>query len=61
MKHAVAGSGRKCSFELTERLSWLRICQRLAGTYLLGTSHEGSNDPDMNCCGQGLGGSAALS
>ena len=29
-----AGSGRECSFELTERLSWLRICQGLAGAGL---------------------------
>ena len=30
----VAGSGRECSFELTERLSWLRIGQGLAGALL---------------------------
>ena len=29
-----AGSGRECSFELTERLSWLQICQGLAGAGL---------------------------
>ena len=30
----MAGSGRECSFELTERLSWLRIGQGLAGALL---------------------------